>query len=257
MAAIVIDLVPVLNDNYAYLVHDVGSGATAAIDPGAAGPVLARAATHGWRLTHAIATHHHADHVGGIPDLVRETGCAVVGAARDSARLPPLDVEAGEGDTLMLGASALVVLATPGHTDGHLAFWFREAHAVFTGDCLFSLGCGRLFEGTAEQMWASLLKLRDLPGETRLYCGHEYTAANGRFARLVERDNPALLARLAQVETLRAQGRPTVPVTIAEERATNPFLRADVDSVARAVGMSPGSPAGRVLAELRRRKDVF
>ena len=258
MTRLLIEQVPVLNDNYAHLLHDPGSGATAVVDPGAAAPVLERLARTGWRLDRVLLTHHHGDHCGGVPELTARTGCAVVGAARDAQRVPGgLTDEVGEGDTLLLGGVGLVVLATPGHTDGHLSFWFPESQAVFCGDCLFSLGCGRLFEGSPAQMWASLAKLRDLPGDTRVYCGHEYTAANGRFARLVERDNPALLDRLAEVEALRGRGASTVPSTIAGERAANPFLRADQPSVARAVGLPPGAPPDRVLGELRRRKDVF
>ncbi|CCG42994.1 hydroxyacylglutathione hydrolase [Magnetospirillum molischianum] len=257
MAKLVVEIVPVLTDNYVYLLHEPISGATAAVDPAVADPVLERLAARGWSLSHVLITHHHGDHIGGVPDLVRQTGCAVVGAGRDAARLPPLTIEVSEGDTFLLGSTAAVVLAVPGHTTGHLAFWFPDSHALFCGDALFSLGCGRLFEGTAAEMWASLCKLRDLPPDTQVYCGHEYTAANGRFARLVERDNPALLIRLKEVEGQRAKGRPTLPSTIASERAANPFMRADEPTVARAVGMEPGTAPAQVLAELRRRKDVF
>ncbi|EPY01173.1 hydroxyacylglutathione hydrolase [Magnetospirillum fulvum] len=257
MAKLVVEIVPVLTDNYVYLLHEPISGATAAIDPGAAAPVLERLAARGWSLSHILLTHHHGDHTGGTADLVRQTGCAVVGSGRDASRLPPLDVEVGGRDTFMLGSAAAMVLTVPGHTTDHLAYWFPDSHALFCGDVLFSLGCGRLFEGTAAEMWASLCKLRDLPPETLVYCGHEYTAANGRFARLVERDNRALLIRLEEIEAQRAKGKPTLPSTIASERAANPFLRADEPAVARAVGMEPGTDPVRVLAELRRRKDVF
>lgn len=257
MAKIVVEQIPVLSDNYITLVHEPSSGATAAVDPALAEPVLERLAAKGWRLSHILNTHHHGDHTGGNLDLIRQTGCVVVGAAKDSQRIPGISVEVAEGDTFLLGAAAVVVLETPGHTSGHLAFWFPDSHVVFAGDCLFSLGCGRLFEGSAEEMWTSLKKLRDLPPDTLVYCAHEYTAGNGRFARLVERDNQALLARLDQVETLRAKGLPTIPTTLADERATNPFLRADTNAVAKAVGMAPGADPALVFAELRRRKDVF
>ena len=257
MAKIVVEQIPVLSDNYITLVHEPISGATAAVDPALAEPVLERLAAKGWRLTHILNTHHHGDHTGGNLELIRQTGCVVVGAAKDSQRIPGLSVEVAEGDTFLLGAAAVVVLETPGHTSGHLAFWFPDSHVVFAGDCLFSLGCGRLFEGSPEEMWASLKKLRDLPPDTLVYCAHEYTASNGRFARLVERDNPALLARLDQVDKLRAKGLPTIPTTLADERATNPFLRADTHAVAKAVGLEPGSNPAQVFAELRRRKDVF
>ncbi len=257
MSTLVIEQIPVLADNYIYVAHDPASGATAAVDPAAAEPVLAALQRHGWRLSHILNTHHHGDHTGGNLDLKRATGCQVVGARRDAARIPGIDVEIGEGDNFLLGHAAAMVLETPGHTSGHIAFWFPDSLALFCGDTLFSLGCGRLFEGSAAEMWASLAKLRALPAETRVYCAHEYTAANGRFARLVERDNPALAARLDQVNRLTAAGRPTVPSTLGEERAANPFLRADIPAVARAVGREAGADPAEVFGELRRRKDVF
>ncbi len=257
MAKIVVEQIPVLSDNYITLAHEPVSGATAAIDPAVAAPVLERLKAKGWTLTHILNTHHHGDHTGGNMDLIRHTGCTVVGSAKDSERIPGISVEVGEGDTFLLGGVAVMALETPGHTSGHVAFWFPDSHVLFAGDCLFSLGCGRLFEGTPEEMWASLKKLRELPPDTLVYCAHEYTASNGRFARMVERDNQALLIRLEQVEALRAKGLPTVPTTIADERACNPFLRADTKSVSMAVGMEPGSDPAKVFAELRRRKDVF
>ena len=257
MAKIVVEQIPILSDNYVTLVHEPISGATAAVDPGVSEPVLERLAAKGWRLTHILNTHHHGDHTGGNLDLIRHTGCVVVGASKESQRIPGLSVEVGEGDTFLLGGAAAMVLETPGHTSGHVAFWFPDSHVVFAGDCLFSLGCGRLFEGTAEEMWISLKKLRDLPPDTLVYCAHEYTAGNGRFARMVERDNQALLTRLEQVEHLRSKGLPTIPTTVADECAANPFLRADTRSVAKAVGMEPGTDPALIFAELRRRKDVF
>lgn len=257
MPGLIIEQIAVLSDNYVYLAHEPESGATAAVDPAVAEPVLAAVAAKGWRLTHILNTHHHGDHTGGNLELKRRTGAAVVGARKDAERIPGIDLEVGEGETFLLGHAAAMVFETPGHTSGHIAFWFPDADALFCGDTLFSLGCGRLFEGTPEQMWASLSKLRDLPGETQVYCAHEYTAANGRFARTVERGNRALLARLEQVAALRASGRPTIPVPMAEERAANPFLRADDPALARAVGMDRGASPAQVFAELRRRKDVF
>ncbi|RAU23858.1 hydroxyacylglutathione hydrolase [Paramagnetospirillum kuznetsovii] len=256
MAKIVVEQIPVLSDNYITLAHHPASGATAAIDPAVAEPVLERLKAKGWTLTHILNTHHHGDHTGGNMDLIRHTGCAVVGAAKDSERIPGISMEVSEGDTFLLGGAAVMALETPGHTSGHMAYWFPDSHVLFAGDCLFSLGCGRLFEGTAEEMWASLKKLRDLPPDTQVYCAHEYTQSNGRFARMVERDNQALLTRLEQVDKLRAKGLPTIPTTIADERVANPFLRADTKSVAKAVGMEPGSDPAKVFAELRRRKDV-
>lgn len=257
MTRIVVEQIAVLSDNYVYLLHEPESGATAAVDPAVAEPVLAELARRQWRLTHILNTHHHGDHTGGNLELKHATGAQVVGARRDAQRIPGIDVEVREGDTFLLGHAAAMVFETPGHTTGHIAFWFPDSHALFCGDTLFSLGCGRLFEGTAEQMWDSLRKLRDLPDDTRVYCAHEYTAANGRFARLVERGNAALLTRVEQVARLRGAELPTVPSLMADERAANPFLRADSADVARAVGMEPGTDPARVFAELRRRKDVF
>lgn len=257
MAKIVVEQIPVLADNYVYLAHEPLGGVTAAIDPAVAEPVLERLAEKGWRLTHILNTHHHGDHTGANLDLARRTGCAIIGAARDSERIPGITSEVSEGETFMLGHAAVTVLEVPGHTSGHIAYWFPDSHVLFCGDTLFSLGCGRLFEGSAEEMWTSLKKLRDLPLDTMAYPAHEYTASNGRFAKLVERDNPALKARLDEVERLRSGNRPTVPVALADERAANPFLRADMASVARAVGMEPGTDPVQVFAELRRRKDVF
>lgn len=257
MTRLLIEQIPVLVDNYIYLLHEPESGATAVVDPAVAAPVLERLAERGWRLTHILNTHHHGDHTGGNIELKRATGAQVVGARKDAARLPGLDVEVVEGDTFLLGHAAAMVFETPGHTSGHIAFWFPDSHALFCGDTLFSLGCGRLFEGTPEQMWDSLAKLRDLPPDTAVYCAHEYTAANGRFARLLERGNADLATRLDQVAALAAAHRPTVPSLLAVERAANPFLRADEPAIARAVGLEPGTAPARVFAELRRRKDVF
>ena len=257
MAMLVVEQLRVLSDNFIHLVHDPASGATAAVDPAVAEPVLVALEAKGWRLSHILNTHHHGDHTGGNLELQRATGCQVVGARRDAARIPGIGVEIGEGDSFLLGTAPAVVFETPGHTLGHIAFWFPDSDALFCGDTLFSLGCGRLFEGSAEQMWASLSKLRGLPPETKIYCAHEYTMANGRFARLVERDNPALLARLDEAARQIGAGRATVPSTLAGECAANPFLRADIPAVARAVGLAPGGDPAQVLGELRRRKDVF
>ena len=217
-------------------------------------PSRANFAASGWRLTDILITHHHADHTAGVAELVAETSCRVI-AGWDGA-VSGATALVGDGDVVKIGALTVEVLATPGHTRDHLAFWFAGLDAVFTGDALFSLGCGRLFEGTAPEMWASLLKLRALPDETLVYCGHEYTASNARFARTIEPDNAALKARAAEVDQLTAEGRPTLPTTIGREKATNPFLRADRPEVAAAVGL-PGAPAAEVFAEIRRRKDRF
>jgi hydroxyacylglutathione hydrolase len=213
-------------------------------------------AAKGWSLTHILNTHHHDDHTGGNLALKKQHNAKVVGARNDSQRIPGIDVLVGHGDSFLLGQAAAMVTAVPGHTVGHIAFWFPESQALFCGDTLFALGCGRLFEGSAEQMWESLLKLRGLPGETLVYCAHEYTQSNARFARLMERSNERLMARVADIDDLRSRQRPTVPSLLALECETNPFLRADLETVKAAVGL-PGAPPVQVFAEIRRRKDAF
>ncbi|MBB4286724.1 hydroxyacylglutathione hydrolase [Roseospira goensis] len=256
MATLRIEQVPVLSDNYVYLVHEPDSGATAVIDPSVAAPVLAAAERLGWRITHILNTHHHGDHTGGNLEIKRATGCTVIGNRHDAARIPGLDVGVVEGETVQLGDQAATVFDVPGHTRGHIAYWFRESAALFCGDTLFSIGCGRLFEGSPAQMWDSLSKLRDLPPDTRVYCAHEYTQANVRFALSVDPDNPALAARADAVARLREAGAPTVPSRLDEERAANPFLRADDPALAARLGLAGADPV-TVFAEVRGRKDRF
>jgi hydroxyacylglutathione hydrolase len=256
MTTLVIEQIPVLQDNYVYLAHDPAGGATAVVDPAVAPPVLERLAAKGWRLSHILNTHHHNDHIGGNLALKAATGAVIVGARKDAARIPGIDIEVGEGDSFMLGSVAASVLEVPGHTSGHIAYWFATARALFCGDTLFALGCGRLFEGSAEQMWQSLRKFRALPDDTLIYCAHEYTESNARFARTVERNNADLLARIDDIKATRKRGLPTVPSRMAIERKTNPFLRADIDTVKAAVGLPEAEPAA-VFAEIRRRKDAF
>jgi hydroxyacylglutathione hydrolase len=254
--ALVIHMFPCLDDNYGYLVHDPVSGSTAAIDTPEATAIEAALAERGWRLTHILNTHHHYDHAGGNEALKARWNCTVVGAAGDAERIPGIDVRVGEGDQVALGAHVAQVFEVPGHTSGHIAYYFADAGAVFVGDTLFALGCGRLFEGTPAQMWHSLGKLMRLPDETRVYCAHEYTASNARFALSVEPENAALVARAETIRALRAEGKPTVPSTMGLEKATNPFLRVESAELQRSVDRVGADPV-EIFAETRRRKDHF
>ena len=249
-------LFPCLQDNYGVLLHDPASGSTAAIDAPEAAAVEAALAATGWKLTDILVTHHHSDHTAGIPELKQRYACRVVAPRREAARIADVDVTVREGDLVSIGQVAGRVIDTPGHTAGHISYWFKSEKVAFVGDTLFSIGCGRLLEGTAEMMWQSLLKLRNLPGETQVYCGHEYTAANIAFARSLDPNNRALLARAEEVAALRAKGKPTIPATIAAEKAANPFLRADVPSFAALLGLS-GHPPAAVFAKIRTAKDNF
>ena len=243
-----------LKDNYGVLLHDSTSGATAAIDAPEAAPIEAALKEAGWRLTDILVTHHHADHTGGIPALKARYRCRVVGPHGEAARIGMLDESARENDDVRVGTLAARVVETPGHTAGHISYFFPTDQLAFVGDTLFSIGCGRVIEGTPEMMWRSLLKLRALPDTTRVYCGHEYTQANIRFAKTVEPANSALAAREKEVEKLVAERQPTIPSTIADEKAANPFLRADLPNLAACVGMAR-EPAWKVFAEIRERKN--
>lgn len=243
-----------LNDNYGVLLHDPATGATASIDAPDAGAIEAALAKTGWRLTDILVTHHHADHTQGIPALKAKYHCRVTAPAGERNPIADVDVRVRDGDIVKVGSLTAKVLETPGHTAGHIAYWFEQDHLAFVGDTLFSIGCGRLFEGTPDMMWRSLLKLRALPDETLIFCGHEYTQSNIRFALGVEPGNAALKQRAAEVDRLRAAGQPTVPSRLGEEKQANPFLRADVPEVAAAVHLA-GKPAAQVFGELRERKN--
>ena len=218
--------IPVLSDNYVWLVHEPVSGETMVIDPAVAEPVLAEADARGWKITQIWNTHWHPDHTGGNAAIREATGCMITGPEAEAERIPTLDRRVQEGDSVALGSVSARVLDVPAHTAGHIAYHFAEDGAAFVGDTLFAMGCGRLFEGTAEQMFANMRKLEALGDETRIYCAHEYTLSNGRFALAVEPDNAALVSRMDEISAMRERGEPTVPTTIALERATNPFMRA-------------------------------
>jgi hydroxyacylglutathione hydrolase len=249
-------LFPCLRDNYGALVHDTQSGTTAAIDAPEAAPVEAALKKTGWRLTDILVTHHHGDHTAGIPALKQQHKCRVVAPRDEAQRIALVDEKVGEGDKVRVGQLEGNVIDTPGHTAGHISYFFPADKLAFVGDTLFSIGCGRVIEGNPEMMWHSLLKLRALPDDTKFYCGHEYTAANIRFAKTIEPANKALAARAKEVEGLVAAGKPTIPATIGAEKTENPFLRADVPDVAKAVGLA-GRPAWKVFAEIRERKNRF
>jgi len=218
--------IPVLSDNYVWLVRESESNEVMVVDPAVAEPVLAKADELGWKITQIWNTHWHPDHTGGNAEIKAATGCIITGPEAEYGRIPTLDVQVKGGDTVMLGAASASVIDVPAHTAGHIAYHFADDHAAFVGDTLFAMGCGRLFEGTADQMYSNMRKLEALGDDTAVYCAHEYTLSNGRFALTVEPGNEALVKRMAQVTIMRENGEPTVPTSIALERATNPFMRA-------------------------------
>jgi hydroxyacylglutathione hydrolase len=221
-----IELLPILGDNYCYLLREPGAGVSAVVDPGTDGPVAKRLEALGRGLDWILITHHHADHTGGNVALKERFGCRIAGPAAEAEKVPRIDLKLAEGDRFTLGAETAAIIATPGHTQGHISYHFSDSQALFCGDTLFALGCGRLFEGDAATMFKSLAKLMALDDATRVYCGHEYTASNARFALTVDGGNPDLVARAREIDALRAANRPTIPSTIGLERATNPFVRA-------------------------------
>lgn len=245
---------PCLSDNFGYLIHDPATKATASIDAPEAGPIIQALEREGWPLTDILVTHHHADHVGGVAELKKKYACRVVAPVDNATAIHDVDLRVKEGDTVKVGNLTARVLETPGHTLDHISYMFDADRALFCADTLFSIGCGRVFEGTYPMMWDSLLKLRALPNDTRVYCGHEYTASNVKFALGIEPNNPALKARADEVTKQRAANQPTIPTLIRDEKEANVFLRADVPSVAAAVGLAGKSPA-EVFGELRERKN--
>ena len=237
-----IERVPVLNDNYVWLVHDPASKETMAVDPAVAAPVLEEADKRGWAITHIWNTHWHPDHTGGNAEIKAATGCTIIGPAAEAERIPTLEIKVRGGDQVILGDHVADVIDVPAHTAGHIAYHFVSEKAAFVGDTLFAMGCGRLFEGTAAQMFDNMAKLAALPDETAVYCAHEYTQSNGRYALVAEPDNAEIVTRMAQVDAARSRGEATVPTTIGEEKATNPFMRAR---------------SAQELAERRAAKDAF
>jgi hydroxyacylglutathione hydrolase len=248
--------IPCLADNYAYLLHDPASGQTAVVDVPDAAPILATLKQRGWPLTDILLTHHHDDHIAGVADLRVATGARVLGAAADAHRLPPLDHALADGTRFVLCGQTVEVIEVPGHTVGHIAYHIPGAGLAFTADSLMAGGCGRLFEGTPAQMWASLSRLAALPAETLICSGHEYTASNLRFALSLEPQNADLILRNDRVTAARRAGQPTVPSRLSEELATNPFLRASLPQMKALLGMAT-APDAEVFALIRRRKDMF
>ncbi len=251
-----IHMFPCLQDNYGFLVHCSETGVTATVDTPEVAPIEAALEERGWTLTHILNTHHHFDHAGGNEELKARHGCTVVGPKADEDRIPGIDVALSDGDVYNFGAIETRVFDVPGHTRGHIAYYVAGADAVFVGDTIFALGCGRLFEGTPAQMWTSIQKLMGLPDDTKVYCAHEYTQSNARFAVTVDPDNADLTRRVAEVDALRSRGEPTVPTTIGLEKATNPFLRPNAASLRASLGMLDADDVA-VFAETRSRKDNF
>lgn len=254
MGSLEIHQFPCLQDNYGVLIHDNASGQTAAIDAPEAEPVRRALKEKGWKLSHILVTHHHADHTQGIEPLKAETKCTVIGPKAEAAKIKGLDRTVGEGDTFEFAGVEVRVLDTPGHTAGHITLWLPTEKVAFAGDTLFAIGCGRVIEGNMEMMWNSLAKIAKFPGDTMVYCGHEYTLSNAKFALTIEPENAALVARVAEVETLVAAGKPTLPTRVDVELATNPFLRPQSAAIRKRLGMEK-APDWQVFGEIRERKN--
>ncbi len=247
---------PCRSDNYGFLVHDPDTGLTASIDTPDGNAINAGLTEKGWQLTHILNTHHHQDHTEANLTLKEQWACTIVGAANDAKRIPGIDIQVADDEEFMFGAFKVKVFEVPGHTSGHIAFYFATEGIAFVGDTLFTLGCGRLFEGTPSMMWESLQKLMTLPDETLVYCGHEYTQANAKFALTIEPANERLKARSDEIDALRANNLPTVPTTIGMERATNPFVRPTSKNIRATLGLQEAD-ALTVFSETRRLKDIF
>jgi hydroxyacylglutathione hydrolase len=254
MAKLDVHQFPCLSDNYGVLIHDPEHDVTAAIDAPEAKAVAAALAGRGWRLTHILTTHHHSDHTAGNLPLKAQYSCTIIGPKAEADKVPGIDQRVGGGDSFRVGAHEVRVLDTPGHTAGHITYWLPDSALAFVGDTLFAMGCGRVIEGNAQMMWQSLERLRALPRETVVYCGHEYTEANARFALTIEPDNTALQERAKEVAALRRAGTPTLPTNMGLELATNPFLRPEVPAIRKRLGLE-GRPDWQVFGEIRERKN--
>jgi hydroxyacylglutathione hydrolase len=254
MAKLEIHQFPCLSDNFGVLIHDADANVTASIDAPDAKAVSAALAQKGWTLTHILTTHHHADHTGGNLELKSRSRCIIVGPKGEAGKIPGIDKEVSEGSTFKFGSHDVQVLDTPGHTAGHITYVIPSVPVAFVGDTLFAIGCGRVIEGNAQMMWDSLKKLTALPMETAVYCGHEYTQSNAKFALTIEPENAALQKRAKEVDQLRAAGKPTLPTTIGLELETNPFLRPHVAAIQKRLGME-GKPEWQVFGEIRERKN--
>jgi hydroxyacylglutathione hydrolase len=254
MATLQIHQFPCLSDNFGVLIHDADAGITASIDAPDAAAVARQLQAKGWTLTHILTTHHHLDHTGGNAALKAESKCTIIGPRREAAKVPGIDRQVGEGDTFAFGPHQVQVLDTPGHTAGHITYLIPSAKVAFVGDTLFAIGCGRVVEGNARMMWDSLKKLMALPKDTAVYCGHEYTQVNAKFALTIEPDNAALVKRAKEVDAMRAAGQATLPTTIGVELETNPFLRPHVLAIQKRLGME-GRPEWEVFGEIRERKN--
>lgn len=254
--AMQIHLFPCLNDNYAFLLHDPENRLTAVIDTPEVSAINRALNEKGWELTHILNTHHHWDHAGGNLELKEQTGCMIVGPRAEAGKIPGIDIEVGEGETFQFGNYLARIFDTPGHTSGHIIYFFESEHCAFVGDTLFAMGCGRLFEGTPGQMWHSLQKIMALPDDTKLYCAHEYTQTNGRFALTVDPDNKDLIKRMSEVNALREKGTPTIPTDLALEKKTNPFLRPGDENIRMHLHMQNNSTT-EVFARIREMKDNF
>ena len=254
MAQLEIHQFPCLEDNYGVLIRASDSGAVASIDAPDATAIRNALKEKGWQLTHILTTHHHYDHTDGNLPLKSETGCKIIGPRGEAEKIPGIDESVGEGETFTFGGLEVTVLEIPGHTLGHIAYWIPGASVAFVGDTLFPMGCGRVFEGTMAEMWQSIEKIAKLPPETMLYCGHEYTLANVKFAVTVEPGNQTLQTRRNAVEALRANGQPTLPTKLSDELATNPFIRAGSPEIRANLGLEDATDA-EVFAEVRTRKN--